>query len=535
MMMVQWVIDFEKVMYIHFDDTGIDKIKKTFRVDMVEATISQIRSLRERGEVRPAVIIDFGLGDGTLLDDLARSLRKQLPRKGFSMNDVRLIGLGHITSPKWLKLDESIEIVWGQPRHLFEHLGKDSFDLLVSHMGLYYFRLFEFPDFWEILIDQYLSPGGRIIFNGIYVHEMISFLNERPALYYENYSSYDFNNNQLGKREDVFDIHKRIDSDRAMESIADKTKLEQFLRQNGIEDEFIPASELTGFNTWAFNPVRANRHILANWNFGERIPLGFFDHHVLFSEALILGMFFGWFFEDLMLDMWDIRSFELLFVGFMLLTLLPISFYGAFKPHYEELRDSWKVRQAQQYFQFQQISQLKIDVHLLSLIKSQMSNLGVNVKWTDHPNIMVLPRYHKQEIILNVGWIVELPRLAHRTKRMHYFRSVWINTLMIPRVFKVKGKDEENKIKDQAMQSSDEQTKLEQFLRQNGIEDDFVGADELSGPQTEEFNYRRALTHAFGYWNYSQTTAVGFTNHRALIGASMGWCLGKYVNGVSYA
>ena len=173
---------------------------------MAEATIAHLGVLRSQGETRPAVIVDFGLGDGRMLDELAKALRQQLPELGYSMADVRLIGVGHITSPTWLGLDESIEIVWGQADYLFDHLGESRVDLLISNKGFYYFPPEETINVLEKLIDHHLEMRGEVIFDAHAFGEISLFLDERSEVKYRRYDSFDFERNQTSGDNDVFQI-----------------------------------------------------------------------------------------------------------------------------------------------------------------------------------------------------------------------------------------------------------------------------------------------------------------------------------------
>ena len=82
------------------------------------------------------------------------------------------------------------------------------------------------------------------------------------------------------------------------------------------------------------------------------------------------------------------------------------------------------VKKSLKFFKDNLVEKVKIESNMLSFVNDEMEKHRLKVRWTDHPHISVWPQYDKGEVILNIGWIVALPKSKYLTRKKHYWENV---------------------------------------------------------------------------------------------------------------
>jgi len=128
--------------------TPLNEITETLGFDI-------IKYIQDRGD-KETVIIDWGCGEGAMLNEVAKQLRHA------ELTNVKLYGFSDLYFSIWSQNDSMINYIYDDMEHLIYH-DIPRVDLIISHFGLFHVEdkiIKHFNDLRYILND-----GGLIVYN----------------------------------------------------------------------------------------------------------------------------------------------------------------------------------------------------------------------------------------------------------------------------------------------------------------------------------------------------------------------------------
>ena len=115
--------------------TRLEDINKNFSVDEYACDLAEeiITRLKNRPE-EIITVLDWGCGDGDLLDDIAAELQK---REGPAVFEhVALIGFADMFSPEWKYKSRQIKFILDDMSNLSRYFADQSVDIMYSYLGI---------------------------------------------------------------------------------------------------------------------------------------------------------------------------------------------------------------------------------------------------------------------------------------------------------------------------------------------------------------------------------------------------------------
>ncbi|MCD4781155.1 MAG: methyltransferase domain-containing protein [Candidatus Omnitrophica bacterium] len=140
-----------------FFETDIGTISHRFDVDVIEGVMSYIDMVRSNiGSEREIVILDWGAGEGEMLNHLAGLIEDE------GIRNVKLIGFANIFSQDWARVHPNVEFIFDDAQNLFKHFKDRKIDMVFSHMGMTHVNPTAMADYLHGMGDI-MQPGGLLV------------------------------------------------------------------------------------------------------------------------------------------------------------------------------------------------------------------------------------------------------------------------------------------------------------------------------------------------------------------------------------
>lgn len=127
---------------------------KTVEDVLRKSLIVEVKRIVDRYPDKKLAVIDWGCGDGTAINELARQAR----RAGIN---ARFIGYSNLYFDRW-KESEDVEFILDNMDRLPVYFENDEIGLIFSHFGMYHVRS-------EALVEHLNNLSTRIVSGGIIV------------------------------------------------------------------------------------------------------------------------------------------------------------------------------------------------------------------------------------------------------------------------------------------------------------------------------------------------------------------------------
>jgi hypothetical protein len=134
--------------------TPLRTVNQRLSIDLIEQ-ITAIARERERSKTpnRKIIVLDWGAGKGTALQEILEQLKKN------DLRHIRLIGFGHMPFKGWHDLPKGIDMILDVDWALPLYFKKGTVDLIYSHQGLNKMD----PKYYKMLCTLLRRDGGKLI------------------------------------------------------------------------------------------------------------------------------------------------------------------------------------------------------------------------------------------------------------------------------------------------------------------------------------------------------------------------------------